>query len=227
VWRASFDAADKHAQEVVRHLECLAKWSRFAGQLGTNADLACVRVRGQMVSAVVVKTVFGTREIFSAADVNTGVRIADPDTAEILTLLRAQLGAGSRALIDARPDTGGLMPPVVYRSDTVIHAWVVPFSLLPMPTGAYLGAEHHYIFSRDGGRELWKAPLVPRIGVKGLVNGEWIIDSHDSLPPTSALIMAHMLRMDSRPVTIMMPARVARLRGDSIAVNWTFEARKR
>ena len=225
-YRKAFELADSQPRIVIQYLECLVKHGRFAGQVGTGADVVCARVGGSMLAAVVERMVTGERFIFTAVDVNTAMRIDRPDTAEVLTMLRAQILAGSRALIAVGADTLPLLPPVVYRADSVIHAWVIPFSMIPMPTGAYTGGIHHYVLDRNARQELSRTPIAPRSPITGIRDGDWVIESTDSIPTFSELLMAHILRMDSRPVSIVMPTRIAKLSGDARTITWAFLPRK-
>jgi len=225
-YRKAFELADSQPRIVIQYLECMVKHQGFAVQVGTGADVVCARVGGRMLAAIVERMVTGERFIFNAVDVNSAVRIDRPDTAEVLTMLRAQTLAASRALIAAAADTSALLTPVVYRADSVIHAWVIPFSMIPMPTGAFTGGVHHFVLDRNARQELSRTPLTPRSPVTGIRNGDWIIESTDSIPAFSELLMAHMLRMDGRPASIVMPTRIAKLSGDARTITWDFLPRK-
>jgi hypothetical protein len=238
----AFDRADRDPQTVVAHLRCISELvarvrnSGLRSQLD-SADVICVHITKPVdrFVGVIVRTDSTWRKAtrFVAIEPDFGGHLVNPlDTADVLVLLRAQRYA---EWLDAkRGDTSRSLPTVVYRTDTLIHAWIIPAAIIPWPSRqAYVGGERHYVFPADAKKELFVVPPPAIRPVKGdTADGQWVIESADSIPTFSELLMAHMVRMEDRPATILTPTRTARLSGGKSifsgvgVVGWSFTPRK-
>jgi hypothetical protein len=181
-----------------------------------SSDVVCVWApdQGRTVGVIVQTDSTGKKaKKFIAIDPDFGVRLVNAmDTTAALEVLRAQRYA---AWLDWKPrDTLPSLPIVAYRTDTLIHVWVIPAAIMPVPSShPSVGGERHYVFPADAKKELYAVPPPKMHTVKGETAGEWVIETTDSIPTFSELLMAHMLRMDERAVTIVTPTRVLKLSG--------------
>lgn len=227
----AFDRVDRQAQRVTAHLSCVSR-ATVAERTGVapaadsaGTHLICAELRRGLVAAYVATDSSWKRATrLVAVDPERGVRITEPvDTAEILVLLRAQ--RYSQWLVSRSPDdTVGFLP-VVYRVDTTIHVWMIPESILPMPTPS-TGGERRYVFPADARKELYADPVPPRRPIKPPTAGEWMVESSDSIPSFSEMLFANMMNMDGQPVAIVMPTKVARLVGPPRRAVWVFVSKK-
>lgn len=232
---SDFDRADREAQTVVEHLKCYidlaatVKHDSVALHRFMANDVICALLGGRMLGAIVAtdSTWKHVTDLIMIDPVKRVQIAPSVDTTELLTLIRAERYA--KWLDAGAGDSTEAFPTVVYRADTTIRVWIIPPTIMPRRPGtATTGGERLYVFPRDAKKELYAVPAPARRDIKGLVNGEWIIDSRsDSIPTFSELLLANMLFMNRDPVSIVMPTRIAKLVGPPGMGMWVFFPNKK
>lgn len=232
----AFDSVDRHAQEVARHLKCLGDASLPGRRGGIAASdtagthLMCARWEGGLAALyIATDSTWKVATKFAAFDPVSAARIMAPfDTANVLLLLRARRYA--QWMVSKGPpgpsDSVGYLPPVVYRTDTVIQVWIIPGAILPVQADPRTGGEYHYVLPRDARKEISVDSNPVMRPIRKVQGSEWIVESRDSVPNFSELLFVNILSLGGIESSIVTPTRVAKLVGPPDMAMWVFLPRK-